>query len=77
LIQEGHWPEGKKLLEESYTTYPNHLITLNSLGIVAQYERRLKDAEIFYQKAVELRPTYTPARNNLERIRKILYGDKE
>ena len=77
LIQEGHWPEGKKLLEESYTTYPNHLITLNSLGIVAKYERRLKDAEIFYQKAVELRPTYTPARNNLERIRKILYGDKE
>lgn len=67
-IKAGEWSEGKKLLEESYGIAPDNLPTLNSLGIVAEYEKRYADAEKFYLKAIELNVYYINALSNLSRM---------
>lgn len=67
-IQNNHWDEGKKLILETYAVDPEHLPILDSLGIIAEHEKRYPDAETFYLRALNIRPHYATALSNLGRM---------
>ncbi len=68
LIKSGRWEEGKRLLMESYASFPDHAPLLDALGIVAEHERRYEDAERFYIRALQVRPHYATSFSNLGRM---------
>ena len=68
LIKSGRWEEGKRLLMESYASFPDHAPLLDALGIVAEHEQRYEDAERFYIRAIKVRPHYATAFSNLGRM---------
>lgn len=55
----------KQILSESSATDPSDVPVLLALGVMAQIERRLDDAEKFYQKILQIEPVQLNALTNL------------
>ncbi len=67
-IKNSQWDKGKPLLEEAYKIAEDHLPLLDSLGIVAEHEKRYKDAEQFYARALNIYPYSDTTLSNLGRL---------
>jgi Flp pilus assembly protein TadD len=53
---------------EAQKIAPDHLPLLDALGILAEHEGRLTDAEAYYAKTLAIQPHYSTAVSNLTRL---------
>ncbi len=67
-LQTGQWDKARPLLGASYEAAPEHLPTLDSLGILAEHDRQYAAAEQWYLKALAIEPHYINALSNLGRM---------
>lgn len=67
-LQDGHYPEALASLKEAERLDPENPVTQNNLGLTYFFRERFDLAEEKIRKALELKPDYSDARNNLSRV---------
>lgn len=73
-ILEKNYTKAKDFLKKAIVENLESPEPQNLLGILSEYEGDLKKAGIHYRSALELDPTYKPARDNLERVTSFKYS---
>jgi len=68
MAQEQRWPEAQKLIEYFVRIAPNNPQGWHVLGSIYAQAGRLADAHSALQRALDLLPTYTPAKELLGRL---------
>lgn len=68
IQEQGKWGEGESLIEESYKIAPEHIPTMNTLGIIAKHKGDLKLAEERFKEAIRLNKNALNAYVNLGKL---------
>jgi cytochrome c-type biogenesis protein CcmH/NrfG len=76
LVQERKPLEGIPYLRRAVRLDPNEKDAFNYLGIALQAQGNMHEAAGYYRRAVEIDPDYVPARENLERMERLLASSK-
>jgi Tfp pilus assembly protein PilF len=76
LVQDKKPLEGIPYLRRAVQLDPKEKQAFNYLGIALQAQGNMREAAGYYRKAVEIDPNYTPARENLERMERLLASSK-
>jgi len=61
---------------ETIRISPDYVEGYNQIGLILAKQGKYKKAEVFFSKAVQIKPSYTEARKNIELLNKILIPDK-
>src|SRR5690348_9269132 len=67
-LSQGHYPEAIRELRISESLNPDNPVLQNNMAIALYARNRFADAETHFLKALDLKPDYTDARNNLGRL---------
>jgi type IV pilus assembly protein PilF len=67
-MRQGDYTSALRQLLEAEKMNPEDAFTQNDLGLCYREKKLMADAEAHLKKAVQLKPSYTPARNNLGRV---------
>ena len=65
LIRKDKYDEAKKKYHQALIIEPNNEVLFNSLGIAEMHLAIFDSSEAHFQKAIQIKPSYTIARNNL------------
>ena len=68
--------EGIPYLRRAVRLDPSEKQAFNYLGIALQAQGNMREAADYYRRAVEIDPNYAPARENLERMERLLASSK-
>jgi Flp pilus assembly protein TadD len=63
--QSGRTREAKTLYKQILAKQPNHVETLNNLGVIAIYEGNTQEALFYFKRILEYRKNYSKAYNNI------------
>ena len=63
--RERNLQAAKNLYKETLNTNPDHVESLNNLGVILLQLGKLQEAKSSYQKAIQINPSYASAHNNL------------
>jgi tetratricopeptide (TPR) repeat protein len=69
LVQLGRFEEAKQKLLSALQFFPNDEIVLNALGVIAMNQRDYPAAIHYFNRAVDVLPTFAEAYNNLGQAR--------
>ena len=75
--RNGMTDNARHIYEELLKKYPDSIRLVNALATVYLDQGRLKEALIWFEKAVRLEPSYVPALYNLARVKQILQETSE
>ena len=76
LVQEKKPLEGIPYLRRAVRLDPTEKQAFNYLGIALQAQGNMREAADYYRRAVEIDPNYAPARENLQRMERLLASSK-
>jgi Flp pilus assembly protein TadD len=68
LLMSGQVDKGLSQLKRALSINPRNFMALNDLGLVHEQAGQLEEATRYYQQALEVEPSFTPAAENLKRI---------
>jgi Flp pilus assembly protein TadD len=63
--QSGRTREAKTIYKQVLAKQPNHIETLNNLGVIAIYEDNTQEALFYFRRIFEYRKNYSKAYNNI------------
>ena len=63
--QSGRTREAKTIYKQILAKQPNHIETLNNLGVIAIYEGNTQEALFYFKRILEYRKNYSKAYNNI------------
>jgi tetratricopeptide (TPR) repeat protein len=63
--QSGRTREAKTIYKQILAKQPNHIETLNNLGVIAIYEGNTQEALFYFKRILEYRKNYAKAYNNI------------
>jgi Flp pilus assembly protein TadD len=63
--QAGRTREAKAMYKQILTKQPDHIETLNNLGVIAIYEANTQEALFYFKRILEYRKNYSKAYNNI------------
>jgi len=63
--RSGRTREAKTIYKQILTKQPNHIETLNNLGVIAIYEDNTQEALFYFKRILEYRRDYSKAYNNI------------
>jgi tetratricopeptide (TPR) repeat protein len=72
LLMSEQVDKGLLHLKRALSINPRNFMVLNDLGLVNEQLGRLEEALSFYQQALEIEPSFTPAAENLKRVKQRL-----
>ena len=61
---------------EAIRISPDYVEGYNQIGLILAEQGKYNKAKVFFLKAVQIKPSYTEARKNIELLNKILSPDK-
>jgi tetratricopeptide (TPR) repeat protein len=68
LLMSGRVEEGISQLEQALAANSENVMVLNDLGFVQEQLGRLDEARSYYRRALDLKPDFLPAMENLKRV---------
>jgi tetratricopeptide (TPR) repeat protein len=71
LVMTGRFDEGLSHLKRALEINPRNFMVLNDLGLVHEQLGQKEEAVKYYQQALAIEPSFTPAAENLKRIQGI------
>ncbi len=69
LLMSGQVDKGLSHLKRTLSINPRNFMALNDLGLVHEQLGQLEEAVKYYQQALEVEPNFTPAVENLKRVK--------